>query len=145
MSKASQIKYVKCALCNRSVKLNGVGSDSSGFYKALRKVFQFTFFFTASALRPAADWHDLAVHQGPQNEDFEAFVKRVDDGFEQKCQEIANTYSFFPRLYLLGKAQDLRGMLAFNAGQNYPRTPCHKLAYERVGMDILSMLQKKSA
>jgi hypothetical protein len=145
MSEASKIRYEICFDCERRVQLDGIGSRSSGFYAFLRKAFQFTFFFTARVLRPAADWHDMQVHKGPKfGEAFEEFVERVDNGFLMECQKIAETYSSFARLYLLGKAQDLRGMLKYNAGGNYPKTNCKFRAenFERKSMDIVSMLKE---
>lgn len=121
----SEIKKVKCEKCGRMVTLNGVGSDSSGFYKALRKIFQSVFFFTSSAFRPAADWHDMAVHQGPLvGETHPEFVQRVDDHFLEMCLFEANKRSYFLRLYLIEKAHELRDCLKLNDGQNYPRKAC---------------------
>lgn len=144
MSIANQIRYIKCFLCGHRVRLNGVGSDSTPLNSFLRKVFQFTFFFTAKAFRDAADVHDLIVHQGPQKESFEDYVKRVDLVFRNKCYEIANKYSFFQRLYLLKKADELHACLVFNGGKGYPKEPCSRdgKCIDRDGMDIVSMLKE---
>lgn len=121
----SEIKRVKCTKCGRIVTLNGVGSDSSKFYKVLRKIFQGVFFFTSSAFRPAADWHDMAVHNGPNSgESHSQFVSRVDDTFREMCLVEAYKRPYFLKLYLIGKADELRECLRINNGQNYPKKAC---------------------
>lgn len=125
MSKASEIKRERCPCCGEMVELNGVGSDSSTFYKILRKTFQFMFPITSTAFRPAADWHDMAVHQGPRmGERKPHFVKRVDDEFFVRCHDIASRCKGIKRLWLQEKAAELRGFLEENNGQNYPNEPC---------------------
>ncbi len=118
-------KIVKCELCKEDVLLNGIGSSRNKLQRVLTATLQFIIPLTTRKFLPASDWHDMAVHRGPQsNTVFEDWYVETDRIFYHRCLSLAEESNWFGRMYYKKQAEELYDALRFNDGNGYPLKPC---------------------
>lgn len=121
-----KISEARCPKCMQRIELNGLGSSANWFMEGARILTGFIIPWTTKKFRPCADWHDMAVHQGPQNgESFRSFVTRVDTTFLEMCLRVANKQRYYwQQKHLEKRAYELYSFLKISNGSVYPRKAC---------------------
>lgn len=116
-----------CTECGRPVALNGIGSQRNWFNRMGWRAMGIVAPDVCNIFRSCADWHDMAVHQGPDKGiERKDWVVDVDLHFYGLCQMVANNYSWFKKWWLMRWADELYLALKTNNGDGYPTKNCRE-------------------